>query len=256
VTAACDADDGVRDGLIEYPPGCEFDLASLTCPPGEDNANCLTPAQIETANKLYGPMLDANGELIYPATAKGTPLPAEALERRGAFYAQFWRTAVFEDPNWDPATFTVDDVKIADGKLRRYLDAGNADLGEFRAHGGKLILYHGWFDAGVSPLNTIDYYRKMDDADGATEVRDYARLFLAPGMAHCSGGIGPDRFNTLSALEDWVERGVAPQHIIAEQYEGDSLIRSRPLCAYPQVAVHDGTGDPDSADSFRCGTDR
>lgn len=256
VTAACDAHDGVSDGLIANPLACDFDLESLACPQGRDDTTCLTPAQIETAKSLYGPMLDAQGELIYPATAVGTPLPAQALEQRGAFYAQFWRSAVFEDPHWDAATFSVDDVGVADARLGHYLDASNADLSPFRARGGKLILYHGWFDAGVSPLNSIDYYGRLDAADGATDAREWARLFLAPGMAHCAGGIGPDRFDTLSALENWVEKGHAPDRIIASQYDGETLQRSRPLCPYPEVAIYNGTGSTDAAETFNCGTPR
>jgi feruloyl esterase len=253
VTEACDGNDGVKDGLIENPMACEFDFAALACPAGQDTADCLTPAQVETAKRLYGPMLDANGDLIYPATPLGAPLPADALAARGNFYAQFWRHAVFS-PDWDPASFSVDDVAVADRKLARYLDAGNPELSAFRKRGGKLLMYHGWHDAGVSPLNSINYYESVVGADGAgVDTSDYFRLFLAPGMGHCRGGIGPDQFDALAALENWVENGEPPERIVASQFgEDGNLVRTRPLCPYPKVASWNGEGSAERAENFSC----
>jgi feruloyl esterase len=254
VLAACDAQDGVKDGLIENPQGCKFDFTQLQCPAGKDDDSCLTPPQVETVKKLYGPMMDSAGNEVYPATAMGTPLTSEAIETRGKFYAEFWKNAVFGDPNWDPRTFKVDDVAKADTKLGAFLNSANPDLRPFRNHGGKIIMYHGWSDAGVSPLNSIQYYQSVEKLMGEAPTHDFFRLFLEPGMAHCGGGTGPNTFDMLSALEKWVEENKPPEKVTASQFTDRKLVRTRALCPYPEVASYKGTGSTDQAENFTCKT--
>jgi feruloyl esterase len=251
VLAACDAQDGVKDGLIENPPACKFDFTRLQCPAGKDDDSCLTRPQVETVKKLYGPMMDSAGKEVYPATAMGTPLTSEALAIRGRFYAEFWKAAMFNN-QWDPGTFTVDDVAKADAKLGAFLNSANPDLRPFQDHGGKLIMYHGWSDAGVSPLNSIEYYRSVEQLMGKGQTHDFFRLFLEPGMAHCGGGTGPNNFDMLTAIEEWVEENKPPAKVIASQFTNGTLVRTRPLCPYPAVASYKGTGSTDKAENFTC----
>ena len=161
---------------------------------------------------------------------------------------------VFEEPDWDWRTFDYDqDLAAARAKLADIMDAPDPDLGPFRQRGGKLILYHGWSDFGISPEATRRYYESVVHQLGGREVvEDFARLFLLPGVGHCRGGTGPDSFDGLTPLVEWVEKGVAPEQIIASQTVAGRVVRTRPLCAYPKIARWTGRGDRDDATNFEC----
>jgi feruloyl esterase len=158
---------------------------------------------------------------------------------------------VMGDPNYDPMTFDYDRDKGALEKLSPALDADDPDLRPFARRGGRLILYHGWSDPDISPLNTIDYYRKVEQVTGA-KTSAFARLFLVPGMQHCGGGPGPDTFDAVSAVERWVEEGTAPTQIVASHAVHGIVDKTRPLCPYPQMAMYKGKGDVNDAGNFTC----
>jgi hypothetical protein len=262
--AACDAKDGVKDGVIDSPDRCGFQPASMLCKGAESDV-CLTQAQVTGLEKLLSGIRGARGPL-YPGYVVGGspgsggwadwmtgPMPGRSMAY--AFGNGFFSNMVFENKAWDYRTFDPDrDTRRADEKFGAILNAIDGDLSNFRARGGKLILYHGWSDAGITPLNAIDYYNSVKDPAG------FVRLFMAPGLAHCGGGPGPNDFGQLTvgssgdalrdvnaALEKWVEEGVAPERIVAKR-EG----RTRPLCAYPKVAVYKGAGSTDEAANFEC----
>ncbi len=132
-----------------------------------------------------------------------------------------------------------------------FIDAINPDLSKFKARGGKLLMYHGWADPGPAPLNTIDYYSQVVQKIGAGPG-DWMRLFLMPGVGHCSGGAGPDRADFLGSLERWRESGTAPDQIVASRARGGQVDMTRPLCPYPQVAQWNGAGSPSEAKNFVC----
>src|SRR5690606_5275312 len=162
--------------------------------------------------------------------------------------------SVFADPNWDWRSFDFDqDIKAAVDKNGAILDATDPNLREFRDRGGKLIVYHGWNDQVIFPEGTIEYYEAVGDAVTASAPpSDFFRLFMVPGMAHCRGGSGTDQFDAQAAIEAWVERGEAPSRIEARRVENGAVVRTRPLCAYPQTARYDGSGDPNDASNFVC----
>lgn len=261
---ACDAQDGLADGLIEHPPSCKFDFESLACGAGEQG-ECLTAAQVRVLRDLYAPMTDAEGREIYPPPAIGALLPVSDLARRGKLGADLYRYAVFGDLQWDPTNFVLErDLPRARERLR-VLISDEEDLSSFAERGGKLIIYHGWDDSGPSPYNTIDYHSRVRARLGARETDAFFRLFMVPGMYHCAGGPGPNSFgnvgdppvldaqhDVLLALENWVERGVAPERIIASRVTEGRIERTRPLCPYPQRARYRGAGDIDRAASFEC----
>ena len=132
------------------------------------------------------------------------------------------------------------------------MNATNPDLTAFRQRGGKLLLYHGWRDQNFSAQSTINYYKSVLDTMGSVQSAEWLRLFLAPGMGHCGGGEGPNAFDAVTALEQWVEHGKAPDVIIASHRTDGKVDRTRPLCPYPQVAKYQGTGSIDEAANFRC----
>jgi feruloyl esterase len=291
VLVACDGLDGVKDGLLEDPRACHFDPASLACK-GADAHGCLTEGQVATLRKIYsGPINPRSGGQIFPGYAMGTEggprgwsnwilpsAPAGALQAR--FGNSYYGQAVFEDPGWDFRKLNFDsDVAFGDAKAGAVLNSMNPDLRSFRANGGKLIQYHGWGDAAISPISSIDYYESVqaffrrfpDGRHEKTDPTDFYRLFLVPGMGHCGGGAGPNDFgnipsgnrasmlldaehNILSALEAWVENGTAPKKIIGTgTAANDPTIKlTRPLCPYPQVARYRGAGDPNDAANFSC----
>jgi feruloyl esterase len=262
--AACDAKDGVKDGVIDNPDKCAFKPSTLLCK-GADSDSCLTAAQVTGLEKVLGGIRGSKGR-IYPGfVVGGMPgqggwadwitgsMPGRSLAF--GFGNNFFTNIVYEDKAWDYRKFDPDrDVKKADEKTAAALNAIDSDLSKFRARGGKLILYHGWSDAAITPLNAIDYYKSIKDPSGFVE------LFMVPGMQHCGGGPGPNNFGQGSpgasgdaehdinaAVEHWVEQGAAPKRLIATR-EG----RSRPLCPWPQTAPYKGSGSTDDAANFEC----
>jgi len=250
----CDAKDGVQDGVIDDPRQCDFDPAELQCKTA-DAKDCLTPEQVKTARVLYGPMKSAGGMQLYPGAAYGaSPLAEHSLASKQAKPGDVAITLMLtQKPAWDVNTFNPDrDIPLLEKELGPTLDANNPDLHAFGARKGKLIMYHGWADPLLSPYNTLDYYNRVIQAMGGQESTDrFLRLFMVPGMEHCRGGPGPDTFDAVASLDEWVEHGVPPERIVAS-HKGNGVERTRPLCRYPQVARYKGTGSTDEAASFDC----
>jgi feruloyl esterase len=256
-TAYCDAKDGLKDGLIDNPLRCDFDISTLLCPAGTDNDTCLTTPQVETAKKIYSPMRNSAGQEIYPGLVPGTLLnisEAEGgLNRHTAMSADFYKYFVYGDPNWDYRASNFDkDVSEADAKVAPIVDVTDPNLKPFNARGGKLIMYHGWADNVVSPISSLNYYKRVQEVIGEKGTGEFLRIFLAPGMYHCGGGPGPNEFDMLSAIEDWVEKGKAPDRVVASHKTEGKVDRTRPLCPYPQTASYTGSGSPDDAANFIC----
>jgi feruloyl esterase len=167
-----------------------------------------------------------------------------------------FKYVVFKDPNWDWRTFDLerDLAKAETAADLTAADAINPNLSAFAARGGKLLIYHGWSDALVPPAASIKYYSRVLAAmGGASKTSDWIRLFMAPGMGHCRGGDGPNSFDAIGALEQWVESRTPPAHITATLLTAGTAARSRPLCPYPQVAVYNRLGSIDDAANFICG---
>lgn len=276
--AACDRQDGVSDGVINDPSRCKFAPAELMCRGPESNS-CLTAPEVASLEKLYAGARDSHGQSIFPGRVPGGETgpggwglwitgQAPGTSLMFAFGTGFFGNMVFEDASWDFHTFQTDrDTKVADDKLAHALNATDPDLKPFRIRGGKLIVYHGWNDPAISPLSSIDYFRSVRAKMGAKEEDGFLRLYLAPGMAHCGGGPGPDSFgqgtvaaadpqhSISKALENWVENGTAPGPIIATKLKTGSpttVVRTRPLCPYPEVARYAGSGSTDEAANFSC----
>ena len=171
-----------------------------------------------------------------------------------------------DDSNKDFLDFNPDhELKVAEDKLGRALDANDPNLKAFHSRGGKLILYHGWADAALPPINTVNYYQSVNKLMGKKTTEEFVRLYMVPGMQHCGGGAGTDTFGAIAgmpgdvnsnitlALENWVEHGKAPGPVVASKMKGGTTLRTRPLCPYPQVAIYKGTGSTDDAANFSCG---
>ena len=256
VVNACDALDGVKDGLIENPQRCTFDPAVLECKDATATA-CLTKAQVETARLMYSSPINPKTRRLIAGLAPGSELGWTDLgwtaSARATGLDQF-RFIVFGDPGWTVQQFNFDsDVVRAEEADRDTINALDPNLKPFFDRGGKLIQYHGWSDPQISPLNSTQYYsRVVETLGGASKVDGSYRLFMAPGMAHCGGGEGPNTFDMVSALEQWVEHGRAPDQIVASHSTKGAVDRTRPLCPYPQVAVYKGTGSTDEAANFTC----
>jgi feruloyl esterase len=263
VVAACDANDGIADGVLDDPRQCHFDPAVLTCKAGQPSSSCFTPKQVKAIKNIWDGAHDSHGTLIYPGLLPGGENGSGGwsswITGNKPFAATHWKAAsgffkdmVFEDPNYNPLNFNYDtDLKIALAKTSHSLDAVNPDLRRLRRRGGKLILYHGWSDPDISPLNTINYYNQVQAITGK-DTTQFLRLFMVPGMNHCGGGPGPNHFDGITALEEWVEDGDVPEKIIAFHSTDGEIDRTRPLCPYPQVAVYRGKGSTNNAVNFAC----
>jgi feruloyl esterase len=261
VNAACDKLDGIADGILADPRKCNYDAKALQCPAGRDEPTCLTPKQARAVNDVWAGARTARGALIYPGYTRGAEGAANGwaayMTGAGPLSGTHWDQAlntlkyiVFENADWDFRSFDIErDAAFAKKKVGATLDAFDPDLSRFRARGGRLLLYHGWNDPSISPLNTINYYESVV---AKAQSEDHVRLFMAPGMLHCGGGPGPNDFEMLPALEQWVEQKQAPERIIASHETKGVVDRTRPLCAFPKAAVYSGSGSTDDAASFVC----
>jgi feruloyl esterase len=259
VLAACDANDGVSDGILTDPRTCSWDPAVLQCAASQASGPaCLSTAQVETVRRAYSGIrmkdgryaampLMRGGESDWVARMIGTPQQPRGVN--ALLGAPFMAYIAVGDPKYDFMTYDPErDFGTLDGGIAAAeVHQQNPNIAPFVRGGGKLLLWHGFNDPGPSPLSTIAYYERVLEAVPA--ARDSVRLFLAPGVLHCAGGAGPDRFDALTALESWVERGVAPTSMLATK-QGSPL--SRPLCPYPALPRYKGTGDPNDAASFDC----
>lgn len=254
VLEACDAKDGVKDGLIEDPTSCKVDFKSLTCKNG-DSPECLTARQVHTAEIIVSEPKDAQGHELFSRIEPGTELRwarvAGGPEPADLFLDQF-RYVVYHDPKWDWRTFDLDRDSAKANAIDKDVDDLDPHLAAFAKHGGKLLLYHGWADQQVAPGSTVEFYRSAVQLSGEADASSWMRLFMVPGMGHCSGGEGPDTFDKLGVLEEWVEQGKAPSRIVATHHTAGKADRTRPLCAYPQVAKYKGNGSIDDAANFVC----
>ena len=253
---ACDANDGVTDGVIDSPQHCSFDPAQLQCSATQNSA-CLSPAQVQTAQLIYSSAVNpATGRAIaglLPGSELGWTDLGWTASARDTGDEQF-KYLVHGDPAWTVMQFDFGpDIARAEAMDNNTLNALNPDLGDFFRNDGKLIQYHGWSDPQISPANATQYYERVVDVFGNREaIHNNMRLFMVPGMAHCGGGNGPNSFDMISALENWVEQGQAPERIEAELLRDGEVVRSRPLCPYPEVATYTGAGSTDATASFVC----
>src|SRR5262249_33788181 len=254
---ACDAGDGLKDGLIQDPTRCKFDPGVLLCK-GPDGPECLTAQQVDGARKVYGPGINPRtGRELFASLAPGSELGWAVMGGGPEPYAAHLDQAkyvVFKDPLWDWRTFDFDqDNARFEMPENLIMNATDPNLKPFFAHGGKLLMYHGWSDQNVSPYNTVKYFKSVQDTlGGASQTANNIRLFMLPGMAHCSGGEGPNVFDKVGTLDRWVEQGKAPESILASHSTDGKIDRTRPLCPYPQVATYKGAGSIDDAASFSC----
>jgi feruloyl esterase len=275
VVDKCDTLDGVKDGVINDPGKCRFDPSSLQCKSaGQDN--CLTAAQVETAKQIYaGPVNPQTGQSLYPGLPLGSEFGWDGLDPApGGMppYAPIFQWVFGRQWEWRQFDFDRDYATYTQ-KLAEMVNATNPDIDTFRAHGHKLLMYHGWSDWLVAPGESINYYNAVVARDGSTppgkpqDARREAppksgtldqsfRLFMVPGMAHCAGGPGETHFDALGAMVDWVEHGVPPERIIASKLPiaetGAAANVRRPLCPYPRVAQYQGSGSTNDASSFVC----
>lgn len=255
--AACDAIDGVKDGIIDDPRRCRFDPAVLQCP-ASGGAACLTAEQVAAARAVYDGPRNSAGMRLYPGGmmpgsegawggADTWSLPEGSL--RYLMFADQRPNFAYHDFDWDR---DLDAVKAQVALYDPVAPDAAPDLTAFHARGGRLILYHGWSDQGVTPLGSLDYYSQVAARQGGmAKIREWFRLFMVPGMFHCRGGNAPNSFDFMPAIAAWVEQGTAPDGIVATQREGERVIRTRPLYAYPATAKYDGKGDVNVSASWR-----
>jgi feruloyl esterase len=267
IYAQCDAKDGLRDGLIDDPRRCGFEPSRdlPRCDAG-DQSGCFTAGQIGALEKIYGDLM-SRGKRILPGWTVGAEI-AGASGRSGwdpwivsdagpttqaAFSEAFFRYLAFgrTDPTYDLGQFNPDRDPPRLDAIHQTLDATDTDLSLFEKRGGKILMYFGWADPALNPLMGVEYYERVSQRMGAG-TGGFFRLFMVPGMFHCTGGVGTDTFDKLGPLTDWVERGTAPDAIPASLVVAGKAVRTRPLCAYPEVARYKGSGSIDDAASFAC----
>ncbi len=254
---ACDARDGVQDGVIGDPPGCKFDPGVIQCT-GGDGPSCLTAAQVDTARQMYtGPRNPRTGEQVFSPVYPGSELnwPAVTGAKVAGAGNEFFKYFVFKDPTFDYMARSINydsHVALADRPDIQVVNAVDSDIRKYVQRGGKLIMYKGWNDAGVPPGQPVDYYDRVVKKIGAKAADDAVRLYMVPGMNMCSGGDGADTFDWFGTMRAWVEQKRLPVDLVASRVVGGKTVRTRPLCAYPQVATYKGSGSPDEAASFVC----
>lgn len=278
VLSQCDSLDKVEDGVLMNPWACDFHPDALLCSPGKDSSSCLTAAQVDNLVKIYRGWVDVNSTIVFP----GPNLGSEVLgltaytnaDVQGGYGTGFYRYGIFKDPSWDPQTLKYEDVLLAE-TIEGHNDGNNADLRAFKARGGKLLHWHGLADPIVPTRASPNYYQKVTHFFGeisnyTSDINDFYRMFLIPGMGHCSGGpgawaiggsgqldppINSSSYSALLALVDWVEEGRVPTKFIGTKYTDDDaslgVNYTRPICLYPATAQYVG-GDPMQSSSWTC----
>jgi feruloyl esterase len=260
---ACDAKDGVKDGVIEDPPRCTFDPAAMLCK-GPDGPTCLTAPQVDAVRKIYEtPKHARTGAVLYGPMVPGSEMSWPEMIARPRPYAyaeQFYRFMIFHDPNWDYKTFTPDfaaDVDRADVADNLPINATNANIAPFVDRGGKLIMMGGWND-DLGPGNNVNYYENVVRTIGAEKARAGVRLFMVPGMHHCLGleyaSTYRVDFDLPGAVKQWKDTGKAPDQIVVTTTVKGEAPRQRLVCAYPRVAQYNGKGDAAAPGNFTCRT--
>lgn len=264
--AACDANDGLKDDLIEDPLSCKFDPATTQCPAG-DASNCLTKGQVDTAKKIYAGAKFKDGTPIYAGFEPGSEVTWNFMIEKQPFSVNmnYFKGMVFQDPNWDFRTFDVDrDTRLAIERTGKYVDSSSPDLRAFKDAGGKIILIASWASMALQPRQVVQYYQDIEKVmGGADQTRDFARLFAVPGARGCPGFVrNTEDFKALDAMVRWVEQGTPPERIIFAHREASSgssamaapgkVTRTRPACVWPKVAKYKGTGDVNDAANFDC----
>lgn len=251
----CDAQDGLKDGIVQDPPSTHFDLSKV---------QGLTDEQRKAIEAIYGGAHNDKGE-IYPGYTPGAecdpnqwivwivgPAPSLAKDHVAdlmfAFGTQIFKYLIFNDPDWNYATYDFSNFANDTRLAASYLNATNFDLSGLQENKGKLIIWHGWADPALPPQATVNYYRQLRAHD--PHAADYCRLFMVPGCYHCGGGPGASDVDWLSVIVNWVEHGTAPDKVIASKGRIGKSAMTRPLYSYPTTAIYNGSGDPASAASF------
>ncbi len=256
VLNACDGKDGVTDGVLENPGACAFDPRVLQCS-GESDNGCLTPAQVESASRMYaGAKHPTTNASVLPGLAPGAELGWNVLggPQPLSLAVDTFKYVFMKDKSWEPSRFNpAIDIDLAMGSdPDDALGASNADLRPFFARGGKLLMYHGWSDPQVTPYNTIDFFYKVLQTTGGAGVGTSIQLYMVPGMNHCQGGPGTDIFDKVGPLEEWIRTGTAPARIDAAHMTKGVVDKTRPLCPLGQVAQWNGSGSTNDAANFAC----
>jgi feruloyl esterase len=262
----CDGKDGLKDGLIDDPRRCDFVPAKHlpVCGAG-DAAECFTTGQVRALEVIYGDVV-AQGRRLFPGWPVGPEIDGpngrpgwdhwfvreQGQTISAAFAETFFRYLAFpkKDPNFTMAQFDWEKDPQRLDWIRGVLDATDPDLTAFRDNGGKIVMYFGWADPALNPRMGVEYFESVQRKMGSTE--DFFKLYMMPGVFHCGGGVGPASFDPLNPLIQWVEDGRAPAGLRASHVVGEKVVRTRPLCPYPQVAKYKGAGSMEDADSFAC----
>ena len=264
VLKACVAQKAFKtDKFLTNPASCDWDPQEIECKAG-DGADCLTAEQVDTARKLYaGPANPVTHAAIYPGLTRGSEFDWRQMTPKGGppRYDALFKWTFGADWDWRKFDFNHD-VTAVDDRLAEMVNAVNPDLGTFKAHGHKLLVYHGWADVVVPSLESVNYYEAVENAEASEaashkksvedEVQGFYRLFMVPGMAHCAGGPGMNTIETMESLETWVEQGIAPDRILTKHNEKGVTQMTRPACAYPAAARYRGKGDPNDEANFVC----
>jgi hypothetical protein len=258
VVDKCDAIDGLKDGLMDDPRTCKVDVGALSG---------VTDAQRAMLKAIYAETRNKDG-VIYPAQPVGGegeaagwrawitgPSPTlmtaqNAPSNRYAFGTEMFKYFVFGDPAFDYTRYDLSTYKKDTARAAAILNATDPNLDAFKRRGGKLLLWHGWSDPALTALGSIKYYEQVKARDA--KAGDYFRMFLMPGVLHCAGGPGPDTVDWAATIDEWVEKGKAPDRVVAEKRVAGAVARTRPLCSYPQRAVYSGAGSTDDAANFTC----
>jgi len=239
--------DTLKEGFLNNPRACRVDFSTLKCQAGKADNTCLTDAQMITVETYYGGVKNSKGELIFSGQALGNPIGAQRPSANPAGGTFDLVRIAYNDKDFPWEKFDLDrDMKFLDEKIG-YVDAVNPDMGKFKSSGGKLLMTHGWSDTGITPETTAWYYEQVLSKMGKNQS-DWMRLFMAPGMGHCGGGPGVNTFDSIGALEKWVEKGQAPETMMGSGANG----MTRPMCQYPQAAEYKGTGDLKDGNNWSC----